>query len=101
MVQSKRLTDAYYSQDLLLIEALMIGDGVDSACDYTQEEKDAIINERNKAWLRKMPGIMESGSTLFAVGAGHLAGSDGLIALLVDAGYDVEPVEKLTNERMQ
>ena len=25
----------------------------------------------------------------------------GLIALLVDAGYDVEPVEKLTNERMQ
>ena len=101
VVQSKRLTDAYYSQDLLLIEALMIGDGVDSACDYTQEEKDAIINERNKAWLRKMPGIMESGSTLFAVGAGHLAGSDGLIALLVDAGYDVEPVEKLTNERMQ
>ena len=65
------------------------------------KEKDAIINERNKAWLRKMPGIMESGSTLFAVGAGHLVGSDGLIAMLIDAGYEVEPVEKPMYERME
>ena len=101
VVQSKRLTDAYYSQDLLLIEALMIGDGEDSACDYTPEEKYALINERNEAWMRKLPDIMESGSTLFAVGAGHLVGSDGLIAMLIDAGYEVEPVEKPMYERME
>lgn len=99
--QSRQLTDAYFSQDLLRIEALMIGDGEDSACDYTPEEKYALINERNEAWMRKLPDIMESGSTLFAVGAGHLVGSDGLIAMLIDAGYEVDPVEKPMYERME
>lgn len=94
IVQSKGLTGAYYSQDLSLIEALMNGDGEDSACDYTPEEKYALITERNKAWMLKMPAIMKGGSTLFAVGAGHLVGGDGLLFMLIDAGYDVEPVEK-------
>lgn len=99
VVQSRRLVDAYYSQDLLEIESLMQEDG-DSHCGYTQDEQYALIGARNKAWMKKLPKIMGGGSVLFAVGAGHLSCGDGLIALLLDAGYEVEPVEKPLYDRM-
>ena len=44
-------------------------------------------------WLTKMPGIMNEKPTLFAVGAGHLLGENGVLNLLYKAGYTVEPVQ--------
>jgi len=53
---------------------------------------DVLINERNKKWIPRMTTKMEQGSVFFAVGAGHLGGEQGLINLLKEAGYTVEPV---------
>ena len=48
---------------------------------------------RNRKWMKKIPGIMQQGSTLIAVGFGHLVGEEGLIALLRKDGYKVGPVK--------
>lgn len=37
---------------------------------------------------------MKEKPTIFAVGAGHLGGSGGVIALLRQQGYSVEPAGK-------
>jgi uncharacterized protein YbaP (TraB family) len=55
---------------------------------------DYMLKERNEAWIKVLPGLMKSGSQFIAVGAGHLLGADGLIALLRKEGYTVKPVTK-------
>lgn len=57
-------------------------------------ENDVVV-QRNRAWLPKMKQEMRQQKTLFAVGLGHLMGDKGLIALLREQGYTVEPQEKL------
>lgn len=53
---------------------------------------EALLAERNKNWIPVMEQQAKEKPTFFAVGAGHLGGSDGVIALLRQAGYTVEPV---------
>jgi uncharacterized protein YbaP (TraB family) len=55
--------------------------------------QSTILDERNKNWVAQMPGIMQSKPTFFAVGSGHLAGQNGLINLLRQAGYTVQAVK--------
>ena len=61
-------------------------------CDSTPEEEDMLINNRNADWVEKMPGIMTSKPTFFAVGAAHLPGDKGVLQLLRNAGYTIEGV---------
>lgn len=51
-----------------------------------------ILDNRNIKWVEKMPDIMKTQPTFFAVGSGHLAGDFGVINLLRQAGYTVTPV---------
>lgn len=53
---------------------------------------DLIIYNRNKNWADQFPGIASKQSTLFAVGAGHLGGEDGVISILKKRGYKVRPL---------
>lgn len=87
-----RLTAAFQAQDLAKMQELMDEKESDD-CDSRPEEKDALINNRNADWLKKMPAIMSDKPTLFAVGAGHLPGDRGVLALLRNAGYTVEAVK--------
>ena len=57
-----------------------------------ENSKKWLLEARNTNWAVKMPNIMKSQSTFFAVGAAHLLGDDGLINLLRKAGYSVKPV---------
>ena len=59
-----------------------------------ENSKKWLLEARNTNWAVKMPNIMKSQSTFFAVGAAHLLGDDGLINLLIKAGYSVKPVLK-------
>ena len=54
---------------------------------------EALLDNRNKAWIEKMPAIMKDAPTLFVVGAGHLPGSNGVLKLLKQQGYTVEPMK--------
>lgn len=67
--------------------------GYGSSCAMTAEEKKELIDDRNDAWVKAMPGIMKERPTFFAVGAAHLLGAKGVLQQLRDAGYTVEGVK--------
>lgn len=90
--ETEGIVNAYFAKDLDAIEAVgdkKLGDG----CDSTEEEEELLVYGRNANWLTKMPAIMKEKPTLFAVGAAHLVGEKGVLHLLRQAGYEVNPVE--------
>jgi len=54
--------------------------------------KEAVLDERNKEWIKAMKRAMKRNPCLFAFGCAHLAGPDGIIMLLRKKGYTVTPV---------
>lgn len=83
---------AFFTQKLDDIKAAM-DMKLGTACDATPEEEETLIYGRNADWAEKLPAIMQAKSTFLAVGAAHLPGERGLLALLRKAGYDVTPVK--------
>ena len=57
------------------------------------ENQDLLLDNRNKNWVGQLKEIMKKGPVFTAVGAGHLVGKAGLIALLRAEGYTVKGVE--------
>ncbi len=94
-VQSYRnLTEDYMKGDLYKI--YMDGfHNINNPClHYVKEEhKDAMLKDRNDKWMEQLPIIMAEAPTLVAVGAGHLAGEEGVLYQLSQLGYKVEPVK--------
>ena len=93
MMITKQLADAYFSQNLDAIYAIT-QEKMNSSCDSTPEEENRLIYDRNAAWAEKIPTMMAGNSTLFVVGAAHLPGERGVLELLKQKGYIVEPVLK-------
>ena len=89
-VQSSALVEAYMTQDLAKIESVMTDPelGGDDA-----EAMDALIYDRNRNWAAKLVKMMPERACLVCVGAGHLPGDKGLLQLLRDRGYTVEPMQ--------
>jgi uncharacterized protein YbaP (TraB family) len=54
--------------------------------------KEDFLDNRNKRWIPKLADLMKNKSLFIAVGAGHLAGENGVIQLLRNNGYNVVPV---------
>ena len=75
----------YLDQDINAMEAMMGGD--ESGIGNYQ---DILLRNRNRNWIPVMGRMMREKPTLFAVGAGHLGGKSGVIALLRQEGYRVE-----------
>jgi hypothetical protein len=55
-----------------------------------------LVLARNEAWLGKLRKLIHSQPTFVAVGAAHLGGPTGLIELLAQQGYTVQPVYDLS-----
>lgn len=90
--QSKRLIVAYEKQDLNdMLKLMEERDG--NSCDPLPGEMEALLDNRNKAWVEKMPAIMAEAPTLFVVGAGHLPGDYGVLHLLKQQGYTIEAMK--------
>lgn len=51
-----------------------------------------VLDNRNKAWVPKFNAFSQNKSVFYAVGAGHLAGNNGLIQLLRNAGFTLTPI---------
>lgn len=90
--QMKELVAAYAAQDLNKMLRLM-EEKEGTSCDPTPEEMAQLLYNRNTDWVAKMPAIMQAAPTLFVVGAGHLPGNKGVLSLLKQQGYQVEPME--------
>ncbi len=58
-----------------------------------REFQTRLLDDRNKAWIPKLEIAFKEKSTFVAVGAGHLGGKSGVIALLRAKGYEVKPVK--------
>ena len=89
-VQSSALAEAYMHQDLdkllaVMTDATMGGD--------SEDEMESLIYNRNRNWVDKLVKMMPERACLVCVGAGHLPGAQGLLQLLRDKGYTVEPVK--------
>jgi len=75
----------YREQDINAMEK-MIGDSEYGMGNYD----DILLKNRNRNWIPIMGRMMREAPTLFAVGAGHLGGESGVVALLRKEGYKVE-----------
>jgi len=56
---------------------------------------DILLVERNKNWIPIITKMMTNKSVFFAVGAGHLAGKNGVINLLKKQGYTLTPLSAM------
>jgi uncharacterized protein len=84
------MMNVYKSQRLMEIEKLFNKTELG-----LQEHQDLLLNNRNKNWTDKLKNIMKATPVFVAVGAGHLVGKEGLIALLRKQGYTVRPLMNL------
>ena len=81
------MVNVYKSQRIDEIEKMF------SKSEFGMEEnQDLLLNDRNKNWVGQLKLIMKKESVLIAVGAGHLVGEKGLIALLKKEGYNLRPL---------
>lgn len=77
----------YKSQDLESLYQLM------AASPEMMGSQELLLDRRNRNWIPIMESAMKNSSTFFAVGAGHLAGSQGVLELLRKQGYKVKPIQ--------
>ncbi|MBV6443728.1 MAG: hypothetical protein EPGJADBJ_05514 [Saprospiraceae bacterium] len=80
-----KMLKMYRDQDINAMQT-MIGDAQYGMGDY----EDILLKNRNHNWIPAMGRMMREKPTLFAVGAGHLGGENGVVALLRKEGYKVE-----------
>lgn len=85
---NRQLAEAYQAQNLDYLWELMNDDELGS----NDEQTERLIYSRNRVWAARLFSEMRRRSTLVCVGAGHLPGEQGLISLLRELGFTVEPV---------
>ncbi|MCU0348863.1 MAG: TraB/GumN family protein [Saprospiraceae bacterium] len=85
--QFAEMVKLYKAQDIVGMVSMM-GEEDSGIGGY----EDLLLNQRNRNWIPVMGEMMVKQPTFFAVGAGHLAGDQGVISLLRKEGYKVEAV---------
>ncbi|MFO0690816.1 MAG: TraB/GumN family protein [Myxococcota bacterium] len=93
----EELADAWRTGDEATL-ARVAREGVDEL-PALEAVYERLLGERNRRWVKQLRTALEdstrAGETVFvAVGALHLVGEDGLVALLRDAGYRVERIDQ-------
>lgn len=78
----------YQEKDIAAMQRMSISEQGASA-----SFEEVLLTKRNRNWIPAMGRLMLDRATFFAVGAGHLGGENGVIALLRKEGYRVVPVD--------
>ncbi|MBK8088309.1 MAG: TraB/GumN family protein [Chitinophagaceae bacterium] len=78
------LIDLYLSQDLQALD--------DFFNHSTESKKDEWLIKRNIKMAHRMDSLLRFRTHFFAIGAAHLPGDSGVIKLLLQKGFHVEPV---------
>jgi uncharacterized protein YbaP (TraB family) len=82
--------DAYRSGDVRALEAAVAD--ADPTTGAQSEHMRLLLGARNERWIPFLEQLAAEGGAFVAVGAGHLIGKDGLVALLRACGYRVTRV---------
>jgi len=81
-----RMVQAWKTGDASTLEEIVTKDLKSEPALY-----ERLLAQRNRTWLPKLEPLLErSGRSLVVVGAAHLVGPDGLLAMLTAKGYRVE-----------
>lgn len=78
----------YRAEELEALYAMIVKEIGDEA------QTDELLDSRNKKWIAIIDKTSLEKSVFYAVGAGHLAGKNGVINLLRQQGFSVTPVMK-------
>lgn len=81
------LLKAYESQNIEAVYRYML----ETSNDFKSFD-EVLLKQRNRNWIPRMEDMAKQHPCFFAVGAGHLGGSEGVIVLLRSAGYTLDPV---------
>lgn len=87
--QFKMMIDLYKSQDINSMVSM-----ISEEESGMQGFETLLVDQRNMNWIPLMKDLMTEGPVFFAVGAGHLAGKNGVIPLLMKEGYTLTPLSK-------
>ncbi|WP_291786012.1 TraB/GumN family protein [Cecembia sp.] len=80
------LVSAYLEEDIDRLYELI------TEADMFKEYGDILLASRNKNWIPTIEALIRDQPSFIAVGSGHLASEMGVIQLLKDAGYHLEPM---------
>ena len=82
-----RMSSIYKTQDLDALYQLL------AESPEMMGSQELLLDRRNRNWIPVMESVMKNSTTFFAVGAGHLAGSQGVLELLRKQGYKVKGIK--------
>jgi len=85
--QLEQMINLYKSQDIQGMQSMFEEEG-----GGLEGYEDILLEGRNRNWIPIIEKMMDEKPTFFAVGAGHLGGETGVIALLRKEGYAVEAI---------
>jgi uncharacterized protein YbaP (TraB family) len=88
------LTSVYRSQQLEKLEEMTRKEDMGMK-NFTE----LLLYSRNENWANRLGVLMPKRSVVVAVGAAHLPGKRGVISLLRQAGYKLEPVRNDMTKR--
>ena len=82
-----KLVHAWAEGDVALVDELM-----NQGMEDSPEIAKALLDDRNQRWVKKILNfyLKDRNSYLIVVGAGHLAGDEGVPAKLREAGIEVD-----------
>lgn len=83
---AKKLSSAYQNRSLEEMYKLS------KESDEHPEFMENILYKRNADWMTKLPAIIKEAPAFIVVGALHLAGPQGIIEGLKEAGFTVTPI---------
>lgn len=86
------LINAYLQRDLNALESISDKAMQQGDARVAQLFTSQVVVNRNRRMLERMQPRLDEGSAFIAVGALHLPGKDGLLTLLRNKGYRVNPV---------
>ena len=81
-----QLIKTYRAKDITAMQA-----SIGSDKDFGKYET-LLLNKRNATWIPVISKAVQECATFFAVGAGHLGGSNGILNLLRKKGFIITPV---------
>lgn len=82
-----KMVETYKAEDIAKMYKMM-----DEYFNGDEMSIDLMLHTRNRNWIPKIKEYTTLRSAFIGVGAGHLGGDKGVVALLKEAGYTVEPI---------
>jgi uncharacterized protein YbaP (TraB family) len=89
--QIEAMIQAYLARDLAHLQK-MADEHAPAEATLHAKFTQRLLTDRNRRMAERLRPLLKQGNTFIAVGAAHLPGRDGLLALLEHEGYRVRPI---------